>query len=137
MAVKQLPTIQTIFSGEDITPTTKTTSFELGEKIENKLFIKNTDGEVEIDYVKVSNIKTINFNSDSLYTVKLTFDIGEEEIPEEIEAPFQIIGDFRLDPSTDFTDKIKKITLSTDSTTDIAVDIRIYGEKTVWQSVRN
>jgi hypothetical protein len=129
MAVKQLPTIQTIFSGEDITPTTKTTSFELGEKIENKLFIKNTDGEVEIDYIKVSNIKTINFNSDSMYTVKLTVDIGEEEIPEEIEAPFQIVGDFRLDPSTDFTDKIKKITLSTDSTTDIAVDIRIYGEK--------
>ena len=129
MAVKQLPTIQTIFSGEDITPTTKTTSFELGEKIENKLFIKNTDGEVEIDYIKVSNIKTINFNSGSMYTVKLTIDIGEEGTPEEIEAPFQIVGDFRLDPSTDFTDKIKKITLSTDSTTDITVDIRIYGEK--------
>ena len=129
MAVKQLPTIQTIFSGEDITPTTKTTSFELGEKIENKLFIKNTDGEVEIDYIKVSNIKTINFNSDSLYTVKLTFDIGEEGILEEIEAPFQIVGNFRLDPNTDFTDKIKKITISTDSTTDITVDIRIYGEK--------
>jgi len=129
MAVKQLPTIQTIFSGEDITPTTKTTSFELGEKIENKLFIKNTDGEVEIDYIKVSNIKTINFNSDSLYTVKLTFDIGEEGMPEEIEAPFQIVGNFRLDPNTDFTDKIKKITISTDSTTDITVDIRIYGEK--------
>lgn len=129
MAVKQLPTIQTIFSGEDITPTTKTTSFELGEKIENKLFIKNTDGEVEIDYIKVSNIKTINFNSDSLYTVKLTFDIGEGGIPEEIKAPFQIVGNFRLDPNTDFTDKIKKITLSTDSTTDITVDIRIYGEK--------
>ncbi|HCY05901.1 MAG TPA: hypothetical protein DHS57_01015 [Erysipelotrichaceae bacterium] len=130
MAVKQLPTIQTIFSGEDITPTTKTTSFELGEKIENKLFIKNTDGEVEIDYIKVSNIKTINFNSDSLYTVKLTFDIGEEGILEEIEAPFQIVGNFRLDPNTDFTDKIKKITISTDSATDITVDIRIYGEKT-------
>ena len=130
MAVKQLPTIQTIFSGEDITPTTKTTSFELGEKIENKLFIKNTDGEVEIDYIKVSNIKTINFNSDSLYTVKLTFDIGEEGMPEEIEAPFQIVGNFRLDPNTDFTDKIKKITISTDSATDITVDIRIYGEKT-------
>lgn len=129
MAVKQLPTIQTIFSGEDITPTTKTTSFELGEKIENKLFIKNTDGEVEIDYIKVSNIKTINFNSDSLYTVKLTFDIGEEGMPEEIEAPFQIVGNFRLDPNTDFTDKIKKITISTDSATDITVDIRIYGEK--------
>ena len=129
MAVKQLPTIQTIFSGEDITPTTKTTSFELGEKIENKLFIKNTDGEVEIDYIKVSNIKTINFNSDSLYAVKLTFDIGEEGILEEIEAPFQIVGNFRLDPNTDFTDKIKKITISTDSTTDITVDIRIYGEK--------
>jgi|GEM_PF-2207282 len=129
MAVKQLPTIQTIFSGEDITPTTKTTSFELGEKIENKLFIKNTDGEVEIDYIKVSNIKTINFNSDSLYTVKLTFDIGEEGILEEIEAPFQIVGNFRLDPNTDFTDKVKKITISTDSTTDITVDIRIYGEK--------
>ena len=129
MAVKQLPTIQTIFSGEDITPTTKTTSFELGEKIENKLFIKNTDGEVEIDYIKVSNIKTINFNSDSLYTVKLTFDIGEEGILEEIEAPFQIVGNFRLDPNTDFTDKIKKITISTDSATDITVDIRIYGEK--------
>jgi hypothetical protein len=129
MAVKQLPTIQTIFSGEDITPTTKTTSFELGEKIENKLFIKNTDGEVEIDYIKVSNIKTINFNSDSLYTVKLTFDIGEEGVPEEIEAPFQIVGNFRLDPNTDFTDKIKKITISTNSTTDITVDIRIYGEK--------
>jgi len=129
MAVKQLPTIQTIFSGEDITPTTKTTSFELGEKIENKLFIKNTDGEVEIDYIKVSNIKTINFNSDSLYTVKLTFDIGEEGILEEIEAPFQIVGNFRLDPNTDFTDKIKKITLSTDLTTDITVDVRIYGEK--------
>ncbi len=129
MAVKQLPTIQTIFSGEDITPTTKTTSFELGEKIENKLFIKNTDGEVEIDYIKVSNIKTINFNSDSLYTIKLTFDIGEEGILEEIEAPFQIVGNFRLDPNTDFTDKIKKITISTDSTTDITVDIRIYGEK--------
>ena len=129
MAVKQLPTIQTIFSGEDITPTTKTTSFELGEKIENKLFIKNTDGEVEIDYIKVSNIKTINFNSDSLYTVKLTFDIGEEGILEEIEAPFQIVGNFRLDPNTDFTDKVKKITISTDSATDITVDIRIYGEK--------
>ena len=129
MAVKQLPTIQTIFSGEDITPTTKTTSFELGEKIENKLFIKNTDGEVEIDYIKVSNIKTINFNSDSLYAVKLTFDIGEEGILEEIEAPFQIVGNFRLDPNTDFTDKVKKITISTDSTTDITVDIRIYGEK--------
>ena len=137
MAVKQLPTIQTIFSGEDITPTTKTTSFELGEKIENKLFIKNTDGEVEIDYIKVSNIKTINFNSDSLYTVKLTFDIGEEGMPEEIEAPFQIVGNFRLDPNTDFTDKIKKITISTDSATDITVDIRIYGEKTAWQPVRN
>ena len=112
MAVKQLPTIQTIYSGEDITSTTKTTSFELGEKIENKLFIKNTDGEVEIDYIKVSNIKTINFNSDSLYTVKLTFDIGEEGILEEIKAPFQIVGNFRLDPNTDFTNKVKKITIS-------------------------
>ena len=131
MAVKQLPTIQTIFSGEDITSATRAKTFELGEKIENKLYVKSTDGEVEIDYIKVSNIKTINFNSDSMYTVKLTIDIGEEGIPEEIEAPFQIVGDFRLDPSTDFTDKIKKITLSTDSTTDITVDIRIYGEKTV------
>ena len=89
MAVKQLPAIQTIFSGEDITPTTRAKTFELGEKIENKLFIKNTDGEVEIDYIKISNIKTISFNCSSIYTVKLTIDIGEEEIPEEIEAPLK------------------------------------------------
>ncbi len=30
MAVKQLPTIQTIFSGEDITSTTRVKIFELG-----------------------------------------------------------------------------------------------------------
>ena len=128
MAVQALPTIQTIFSGDGITLSTRNFQFTLGEKVENILYVKSTDGDVSIDFSRISNLASFNFYSADTFYLKLTVDIGTVEVPNEVEIPFQVSGMFRLDPYTDFLSKIKAIKISTDSTTDITVDIRIYGE---------
>jgi len=127
MAVQALPTIQTIFSGDGITSSTRNFQFTLGEKIENVLYVKSTDGDVSIDFSRISNLASFNFYSADTFYLKLTVDIGTVETPNEVEIPFQVSGMFRLDPYTNFLSKIKAVKISTDSTTDITVDIRIYG----------
>lgn len=129
MAVQALPTIQTIFSGDGITSATRNFQFTLGEKIENVLCVKASDGDITIDFSRISNLASFNFYSTDIFYLKLTIDISTVEAPNEVEIPFQVSGMFRLDPYTDFLSKVKAIAISTDSTTDITVDVRIYGEK--------
>lgn len=129
MAVQALPTIQTIFSGDGITSATRNFQFALGEKIENVLYVKASDGDITIDFSRISNLASFNFYSTDTFYLKLTIDISTVEAPNEVEIPFQVSGMFRLDPYIDFLSKVKAIAISTDSTTDITVDVRIYGEK--------
>lgn len=128
MAVASLPTIQTIFSGDGITSNTRNFQFTLGEKVENILYVKSTDGDIAVDFSRISNLASFNFYSTDAFYLKLAVDIGTVEVPNEVEIPFQVSGMFRLDPYTDFLSKIKAIKIATDSTVDITVDIRVYGE---------
>lgn len=128
MAVKVLPTIQTIFSGEGITPEINTVRFEVGEKIENSWYVKEGENFV-VDFEKVSNIKTINFYSDSPYVVNLKVDVGDEETPNEVDVPLSITGSFRLDPSQIFLSTLKEIKITTESIEDVLIVVKVYGAK--------
>lgn len=128
MAVKVLPTVQTIFSGEGVTSEINTLKFELGEKIENTFYVKLGE-EIVVDFSKITNLKTFNFYSDDSYTVALTIDVGTEGAPNEIVVPLSVAGTFRLDPSEATTHSIKNIAITTSSTVDVKVSVKVYGSK--------
>jgi hypothetical protein len=119
MAVVALPNIQTVISGDEITSLLLNNQFELGEKLEAIRYIKSTDGEQSIDFSYINFIKTIMFQSEGAFTLKLVFaDASQIVLP--------ILGMFRLDPGV-FTSALSSIVISTVSTTDITINIRIYG----------
>lgn len=128
MAVKQLPTIQTIFSGEGITSDTKSMSFELDEKIETTYNVV-LDSPLEIDFSFIEKVKTFIFNTDNPFILTLSIDIGTEEIPNVVDVPVEITSMFRLDPSENFLATLSKIVISTVSVNGSKVNCRIYGEE--------
>ena len=128
MAVKQLPTIQTIFSGEGITSDTKSISFELDEKIETTYNVV-VDSPLEIDFSFIEKVKTFIFNTDNSFILTLSIDIGTEEIPNIVDVPIEVTSMFRLDPSENFLATLSKIVISTTSVNGSKVNCRIYGEE--------
>jgi len=128
MAVKQLPTIQTIFSGEGITSDTKSISFELDEKIETTYNVV-VDSPLEIDFSFIEKVKTFIFNTDNPFILTLSIDIGTEEIPNIVDVPIEVTSMFRLDPSENFLATLSKIVISTTSVNGSKVNCRIYGEE--------
>lgn len=128
MAVKQLPTIQTIFSGEGITSDTKSISFELDEKIETTYNVV-VDNPLEIDFSFIEKVKTFIFNTDNPFILTLSIDIGTEEIPNIVDVPIEVTSMFRLDPSENFLATLSKIVISTISINGSKVNCRIYGEE--------
>jgi len=128
MAVKQLPTIQTIFSGEGITSDTKSISFELDEKIETTYNVV-VDSPLEIDFSFIEKVKTFIFNADNPFILTLSIDIGTEEIPNIVDVPIEVTSMFRLDPSENFLATLSKIVISTTSVNGSKVNCRIYGEE--------
>ena len=128
MAVKQLPTIQTIFSGEGITSDTKSISFELDEKIETTYNVV-VDNPLEIDFSFIEKVKTFIFNTDNPFILTLSIDIGTEEIPNIVDVPIEVTSMFRLDPSENFLATLSKIVISTTSVNGSKVNCRIYGEE--------
>lgn len=128
MAVKQLPTIQTIFSGEGITSDTKSISFELDEKIETTYNVV-VDSPLEIDFSFIEKVKTFIFNTDNPFILTLSIDIGTEEIPNVVDVPIEVTSMFRLDPSKNFLATLSKIVISTTSVNGSKVNCRIYGEE--------
>lgn len=127
MAVKNLPTIRTVLSGDNITSFDQSLTFTLAEKLENTYSIISTDSPITIDISKINNIKSIIFNSTAAYTVTLSIDIGTTETPNVVVVPFSITDTFRLDASSALISKISSIQLSTISTTAIYVSVFIYG----------
>ena len=119
MAITQNPSIRTIIQGDKITSLDQSTSFILSEKLEASRMIKSTDGEVILDYSFIDTVKTIYLYSTGTYKITLT--VGSTILP------IEVTGAFRLDPTTTFRDSINSVSISTSSTTDILVDIRIYG----------
>lgn len=128
MAVKQLPTIQTIFSGEGITSDTKSMSFDLDEKIETTYNVV-VDSPLEIDFSFIEKVKTFIFNTDNPFILTLSIDIGTEEIPNVVDVPIEVTSMFRLDPSENFLATLSKIVISTVSVNGSKVNCRIYGEE--------
>ncbi len=128
MAVKQLPTIQTIFSGEGITSDTKSISFELDEKIETTYNVV-VGSPLEIDFSFIEKVKTFIFNTDNSFILTLSIDIGTEEIPNIVDVPIEVTSMFRLDPSENFLATLSKIVISTTSVNGSKVNCRIYGEE--------
>jgi len=128
MAVKQLPTIQTIFSGEGITSDTKSISFELDEKIETTYNVV-VDSPLEIDFSFIEKVKTFIFNTDNPFILTLSIDIGTEETPNIVDVPIEVTSMFRLDPSENFLATLSKIVISTTSVNGSKVNCRIYGEE--------
>jgi len=128
MAVKQLPTIQTIFSGEGITSDTKSMSFDLDEKIETTYNVV-VDSPLEIDFSFIEKVKTFIFNTDNTFILTLSIDIGTEEIPNVVDVPIEVTSMFRLDPSENFLATLSKIVISTVSANGSKVNCRIYGEE--------
>ncbi len=128
MAVKQLPTIQTIFSGEGITSDTKSISFELDEKIETTYNVV-VDNPLEIDFSFIEKVKTFIFNTDNPFILTLSIDIGTEEIPNIVDVPIEVTSMFRLDPSENFLATLSKIVISTTSVNGSKVNCRIYGKE--------
>lgn len=119
MAITQNPSIRTIIQGDKITSLDQSTSFILSEKLEASRMIKSTDGEVILDYSFIDTVKTIYLYSTGTYKITLT--VGSTILP------IEVTGAFRLDPTTTFRNSINSVSISTSSTTDILVDIRIYG----------
>jgi hypothetical protein len=128
MAVQALPTITTIISGDNVTAFNKNIQFTLAEKLENVLYLKSSDGNVEIDYSKINNIQSILFYSTSTFTINISIDIGTVETPNIVIVPIETTGNFRLDPTTALIGKISSITISTASTTDITIYVNVYGK---------
>lgn len=128
MAVKQLPTIQTIFSGEGITSDTKSISFELDEKIETTYNVV-LDNPLKIDFSFIEKVKTFIFNTDNPFILTLSINIGTEEIPNVVDIPIEVASMFRLDPSENFLATLSKIVVSTFSVNGSKVNCRIYGEE--------
>jgi hypothetical protein len=127
MAVVSLPTIRTQLTGDNITNADRSTSFTLGEKLENIYYLKASDVALTIDISKINNLKSMLFYSVSNFTLSITIDIGTTETPNVVIIPFTTTGNFRLDPDSTFISKVSSISLSTISTTDITIYVNIYG----------
>jgi len=129
MATNILPNVRTVISGSGVTAFDQKVEFTLSEKLETTLLIKSTNS-ASIAYANIDNIKSILFYSTSNFTVNLTVDIGTTEVPNVVIFPIATTGNFRFDPTVVFMSKISAISISTESTTDISVDVCIYGEST-------
>lgn len=127
MAIVSLPTIRTQLTGDNITVADRSTSFTLGEKLENIYYLKSADGTLSIDISKINNLKSMLFYSLANFTISITVDIGTVETPNVVVVPITTTGNFRLDPDAAFLAKISAISISTVSTTDITVYVNVYG----------
>lgn len=119
MAILQTPSIRTVISGDGVTSLDRTTSIAVTEKLEAVRYIKSTDLEVPVDYSYIDVVKSMYFYSNDTYT--LTFNTSTDSIV------FEVTGEFKIDPTVAFRTSITSLTIATKSTTDIEIDIRIYG----------
>jgi len=126
MAVVLLPSIRTTILGDNVTSSDRTTTFTLGEKLENVFYIKQADGNLSVDISKIDNLQTLIFYSTSIFILNLSVDIGSGT-PNVVTIPISTTN-FRLDPATIFASKITSISISTVSTSNITVYINIYGK---------
>ena len=95
-------------------------SWQTGEKSEFTYSIIDTDAAITIDPALIDNLKFILFSGTGDFTVNIT--AGGQTIA------FKIQDFFLFSPTATFLATITAITLETDSTTTISVDVRIYGE---------
>jgi hypothetical protein len=127
MAVANLPKIQSTITGDGITTSNKILQFELGEKIEYTYYIKSTDGALVVDVSKIDLMQTMMFYSDDAFTLNLAVDVSLTEVPDIVTLPILVDGLFRLDPQAEFVSRIDSISIETTSTTNILVEVNIYG----------
>jgi len=127
MAAIQLPKIRTYISGDGVVDFDKSTQFTLLEKLESVYLLKAADGDLSIDTSKINSLVSMLFYSINSFTIKLTVDIGTVETPNIVIVPVETTGNFRLDPTTAFLSKISAVSISTTSTTDITIQVNVYG----------
>jgi len=108
-------------SGTGVTNVTSTIQWTLQEKLEEALYIKDTDSWITVNFSRVENIKMMSFSSSDEFKLELT--ISGNAV--ELEGRYFT---FSVDAAGDFISNLSLIRISTDSTTDITIYANIYGE---------
>lgn len=114
------PTLTLSLVGDTyVTQLSKQKTWTPGAKIEQNYVISDTDGNQVIDLSLVDSIQSIVFVSSSAFKVSIT--AGGQQIV------FAVSGFFVFDPTSTFLGTVTELAISTDSTTDITVQVRVYG----------
>lgn len=126
MAIAIQPRIQVKISGDSICLTDQIKAWDLSQKMEIIKSIKADDNEVTIDFSDIENMELIEFYSADPFNIILTITTtGISPTTNMIEIP--ITGFFVLNTDQTFIDTLTTLQISTDSTTDITVNINAYG----------
>ena len=127
MAIAISPRLNIKINGDSISTSDIIKTWTLDGKDEQ---IKNLivgDGEVTLDLESVTNLELIEFYSEDIYQLTFTKVIGGDTPSTNfISLPCQ--GFFIINPDTTLLDNITALTISTESTTSIVVNINIYGK---------
>lgn len=117
------PVLTTKLSGTEIVNGfTRNKSWTAKEQIEKVIKIIDTDGEKEINFSDVESINALILKSDNDFVLRFT---TSEVAPNE---GMIFKGRFiHLEGNTDFLSSLTGLYLSTEETTAIFVDIRVYG----------
>ena len=105
-----------------VTKLDKEKSWSGGTKLEQNYSIRDTDGSQVIDISDLENITMMIFESSSAFTVSITAGGSTLAIP--------VDNIFLFDPTATFVATITNISISTTLTTDITIQVRIYGSTT-------
>lgn len=116
-------------SGTGINAFKTTDTWQPDTQIEQTISLVDTDGDVNIDFSEVNNVKTILLKSDSYFdlTIKMNVLIGST-----VSEQTMIFNTnyFLLNPYSTTRGNITSLSISTTETTAILVDCRIYGVAT-------
>lgn len=116
MAIPVTPTLRVVLSGSNITDFDTSVTWTLGQKTEGIYSLKDTDGDVSIDVTNIDDVEAIVFYSTGAFNIK--FDSFEIAVS---------AGFFVLNTTQTWLDTITTVAINTASTTDIDVEVKIYG----------
>ena len=119
------PSIQVKIAGDNVTALdTGSVAWTLENKIEKTYSLSSSDGQTTLDLSNVENIVSLIFTGTGNYKVEFSIGSGTNIIDFTVSSTHPFVF-----PTTQtFIDTLDSIKISTDSTSDITISVRVFGE---------
>jgi len=110
--------------GTNVATFDETSTFSLGEKVEERYTLVDTDGVITLNYSNLTTPKVLVFIGSGAFTVRFNDGVNDFDLVSDGSTPTII------PISASFLSAYPTLQILTTSTTDITVDFKAYGETT-------